>query len=166
MASSSPSSDFPGAAALRVAVLSTRWYPEVLDGLRRAARATLLAAGVDESKLVDWVVPGAFELPQAASWLARTDDVDAIVALGCVVRGETPHFDFVARAAVDGLLAVAVESGIPVGLGVITADRLDQALARSGDARGKGGNKGAEAAEAALRMACLYREVEARRRGS
>jgi 6,7-dimethyl-8-ribityllumazine synthase len=102
-------------------------------------------------------VPGAYELPLAASWLAkdgwRGAPLHAIVALGCVVRGETPHHEHVARGACDGLLRVALETGVPVGLGVITADTLAQAEARSGAAGGKGGNKGAEAADAALRMA-------------
>jgi 6,7-dimethyl-8-ribityllumazine synthase len=85
--------------------------------------------------------------------------VDAIVALGCVVRGETPHFEHVTRCACDGLERVALDSGVPVGLGVITADTQAQAEARSGAAGGKGGNKGAEAADAALRMAATRRAL-------
>ena len=151
---------------LRVAVQRTRWYPEVVAGLRRVALATLTAMGVPADRVLEIEVPGAYELPQAACWLARAEDVDAIVALGCIVRGETPHFDHVARAAVDGLLGVALETGVPVGLGVITAETLAQAEARSGEASGKGGNKGHEAADAAVRMALAYRALEARRRSS
>jgi 6,7-dimethyl-8-ribityllumazine synthase len=142
-----------------VAVLATRWYPEIVARLKTAALAALAAAGVEDERVVVVEVPGAYELPQAALWLARDGwrgrPVDAVVALGCVVRGETPHFDHVARGACDGLLRVALDTGVPVGLGVITADTPAQAEARSGPATGKGGNKGAEAADAALRMAAL-----------
>lgn len=154
------------ARTLRVAILFTRWYPEVVAGLLRGARTTLAAMGVPDDAVLGIEVPGAYELPQAACWLARAEDVDAIVALGCIVRGETPHFDHVARAAVDGLLGVALETGVPVGLGVITAETLAQARARSGESTGKGGNKGHEAADAAVRMALAYRALEARRRRS
>lgn len=176
-APSSPDSAAPGAplegAGLVVAVLATRWYPEVLTRLLEAARRTLLQHGVAAADIGEVEVPGAYELPQAAAWVARhgapTADgrrrpVDAIVALGCVLRGETPHFDLVARAAGDGLLRVALDTGVPVGLGVITADTAAQAEARSqpldGRAAGtKGGNKGVEAADAALRMAVLRRRL-------
>lgn len=151
------------AADLRFAVLTTVWYPDVMARMRAAAIETLTAAGVSEDKITVVEVPGAYELPQAASWIARADDADAIVALGCVIRGETPHFDFVASACSEGLLQVALETGIPVGLGVITAETQAQADARSGEATGKGGNKGIEAADAALRMALLYRALEGRR---
>jgi 6,7-dimethyl-8-ribityllumazine synthase len=154
----------PDGTDLKVAVLTTRWYPDVIAGLSAAAHATLKDAGVEADDIVVVEVPGAYELAQAASWLARAEDVDAIVALGCVVRGETPHFDHVARAAVDGLMQVALETGVPIGLGVITADTLEQAQARAGSTTGKGGNKGHEAADAALRMAATYRALEARRR--
>jgi len=152
---------------LRVGVLATCWYPEILVGLKRAALATLSAAGVAEGDIVVVEVPGAFELPQAALWLARDGwqgrPLDLLVALGCVIRGETPHFDFVARAAVDGLARVALDTGLPLGLGVITADTRAQAEARSraetGGASDKGGNKGHEAADAALRLATTRRKL-------
>lgn len=156
-------STLPEGPDLRVGIVVSTWYPEITGRLRDAALETARAAGVDDEKLYVVEVPGAFELPQAAGWLARSDDVDAIAALGCVVRGETPHFDFVARACCDGLMQVALETGIPVGLGVITADTLGEAEARSGEATGKGGNKGIEAMDAALRMAATYRALEARR---
>jgi 6,7-dimethyl-8-ribityllumazine synthase len=151
-------------AGLAVALLKARWYPEVVAGLAKGALATLRKAGVKERDVLVVDVPGSFELPQAALAVARRGGVDAIVAVGCVVRGETPHFDFVARACVDGLSRVALDTGIPVGLGVITADTLAQAKARSGPARGKGGNKGAEAAEAAVRLAATVRALPGARR--
>ena len=160
----------PDGRDLKVAVLVTRWYPGIVAALSAAAQATLKEAGVEADDIVVIEVPGAYELPQAACWLARAEDVDAIVALGCIVRGETPHFDHVTRAAVDGLLQVALESGVPIGMGIITADTMEQAEARSTDAGSaggtgvKGGNKGREAADAALRMAATYRALEARRR--
>jgi len=153
--------DAPASSAPRIAVLVTSWYAEVVARLQTAALATLSAAGIEAAAVRVLEVPGAFELPQAASWLARADDVDGIVALGCIVRGETPHFDYVASACTEGLMRVALESGIPVGLGVITADTLAQAEARSAPtATGKGGNKGIEAAEAVLAMVTTYRALE------
>ncbi len=154
----------PDAAGLRVAVLVTRWYGELTGRLQAAAVETLVGGGVADSDITVIPVPGAYELPQAAGWIARAGDTDAIVALGCVIRGETPHFDFVAAGCSEGLMQVALETGIPVGLGVITADTREQAEARSGDATGKGGNKGVEAAEAALSMALTYRALEERRK--
>ncbi len=151
-------------AGLKVALLVASWYPEVTDRLRDAALETLTNAGVEDDDILEVHVPGCYELPQAASWLARAGDVDAIVALGCVIRGETAHFDYVAGGCCDGLMRVALETGIPVGLGVITAENEAQARARSGDAKGKGGNKGVEAAEAALAMAGTYKALEDRRR--
>ena len=94
----------------------------------------------------------------------RQEAVDAIVAVGVVLRGETPHFDHIAAGATEGLLRVAIDTGSPIGLGVITADTREQAEARAGAAGGKGGNKGREAAEAAVRMARTYRALEDRRR--
>lgn len=142
---------------LRFGLLTTRWYPEIVARLEAAARATLTAGGVAPADVLAVEVPGAFELPQAAMWLAQGGwkgaPLSGLVALGCVLRGETPHFDLVVRAVGDGLLRVALDTGVPVGLGVITADTRAQAEARSGAATGKGGNKGTEAAEAALRMA-------------
>lgn len=164
----SPTEPAPGDPAtheLRVAVIASRWYPEVMARLRAGALATLQAAGVPEENIELVEVPGAFELPLAATWVTRLGRVQAVVALGCVVRGETPHFDHVARAAVDGLMRAAQDSGVPVGLGVITADTRAQAEARSrapegGTVADMAGNKGVEAADAALRMASLLRRLE------
>lgn len=149
---------------LRLGLVVAQWYPEVTGRLCEAAIETARKAGVADDDILIVEVPGCYELPQGAAWLARSEDVDAIAALGCVLRGETPHFDHVARACCDGLLQVGLETGIPVGLGVITADTSEQAEARSGAATGKGGNKGTEATDAALRMAATYRALEARRR--
>ena len=157
----------PDGAGLRIAVLVARWYPDVTDRLREAALATLAAAGVRDEDVTVVEVPGAYELPQAATWVARAGDVDAVVALGCVIRGETPHFDHVASACAHGLMRAAQESGIPVSFGVLTTDTHEQAEARSRGAGGpsqKAGNKGAEAADAAVRLATSLRRLERRGR--
>jgi 6,7-dimethyl-8-ribityllumazine synthase len=147
-------------AARRVAVLVSRYNEIVTRRLLEGARAALVADGISESHIdVHWV-PGAFELPAAAAVAAGTGRYIAIVALGCVIRGATPHFEYVAGEAARGLGAVARTSQIAVGFGVLTTEDQAQALARAG---GDAGNKGAEAAHAALESA---RVLEALRRGT
>ena len=102
-------------------------------------------------------VPGSFELPQAAERMARSGAWDALVALGCVIRGETAHFDFVAAEAARGIAKVARETGVPVAFGVLTTNNTDQALARSGGAQG---NRGFDAVEAAIKMASVHRQLQ------
>jgi len=144
----------------RVAVLVSRYNEIVTRRLLDGARAALVADGIPESRIdVHWV-PGAFELPAAAAVAAASGRYHAIVALGCVIRGETPHFEYVAGEAARGLGAVARTAQIAVGFGVLTTDDQAQALARAG---GDGGNKGAEAARAALESA---RVLSALRRGT
>ena len=141
---------------LRVAVLVARWNVEVTDRRLSGALAALSKAGVADDDVTVVEVPGAFELPAAASAAAKSGRCDAIVALGCVLKGETDHDRHIARACAHGLVDVSIEAGIPVGFGVITADTLAQAMARSEAGRGgggKGGHKGIEAAEAAVRLA-------------
>jgi 6,7-dimethyl-8-ribityllumazine synthase len=147
-------------AARRVAVLVSRYNEIVTRRLLEGARAALTAEGIGASHIdVHWV-PGAFELPAAAAVAAGTGRYIAIVALGCVIRGETPHFEYVAGEAARGLGEVARISQIAVGFGVLTTEDQAQALARAG---GDAGNKGAEAARAALESA---RVLEALRRGT
>ncbi len=137
----------------RFVVLVSRFNELVTEKLLTGARACLLQHGVGERDLdVVWV-PGAWELPGAALHAAHTGRYAGIVALGCVIRGETPHFDYVAGEAARGLAAVALETGLPVGFGVLTTENADQALARAG---GNKGNKGWEAALSALEMADLF----------
>jgi len=154
----------PDGAGLRVAVLTAQWHGDITARLQTAAIETLTTAGVQTDDILVLEVPGAYELPQVAQWVAKGEDVDAVIALGCVIRGETPHFDYVAGCCAQGLQQVALETGIPVTMGVITADTRAQADARSGDGTGKGGNKGIESADAAVRMAATYRTLENRRR--
>lgn len=153
----------PDGAGLRFAVLTAQWHGEITARLQAAALETLTAAGVAPDDILVVEIPGAYELPQAAAWVAKGAEVDGVIALGCVIRGETPHFDHVAGCCAEGLQQVGLETGIPVTMGVITANTQAQADARSGDGTGKGGNKGIEATDAALRMAATYRALERRR---
>lgn len=139
---------------LRVAVVAASWHDVVMGGLIDGARRGLEAAGVTD---VRWVrVPGSFELPVAAARLAPT--VDAVVALGVVIRGGTPHFDYVCQAATVGLTDVAVRTGVPVGFGLLTCDDEAQALDRAG-LPGSAEDKGLEAAQAAVATALVLRDL-------
>jgi len=146
-----PTLDVDG-AGLRVTVVAASWHTVVMDGLIEGARRALEAAHVTD---VTWVrVPGTFELPVAARHAAG--HADAVVALGVVIRGGTPHFDYVCQAATMGLTDVAVRTGVPVGFGVLTCDDEAQALDRAG-LPGSHEDKGAEAAEAALATVAALR---------
>jgi 6,7-dimethyl-8-ribityllumazine synthase len=141
---------------LRVAVVAASWHDVVMGGLMEGARRGLEAAGVTD---VVWVrVPGSFELPVAAARLAPS--VDAVVALGVVIRGGTPHFDYVCEAATVGLTDVSVRTGVPVGFGVLTCDDEQQALDRAG-LPGSSEDKGYEAAQAAVATVVALRGVPA-----
>ncbi len=139
----------PHAPGLRVAVVAARWHTEVMDGLLAGACRALAEAGLDDPLVVR--VPGTFELPVAAARLAAAG-YEAVVALGVVVRGGTPHFDYVCSAATSGLTQVSVSSGVPVGFGVLTCDDDAQALDRAG-LPGSKEDKGYEAAQAAVMTA-------------
>lgn len=143
------------AGDLTVAIIASSWHETVMGGLLAGARAALEEAGVTAEVVR---VPGSFELPVVAAALAPRHD--ALVALGVVIRGGTPHFDYVCAAATDGLSRVAVDSGTPVGFGLLTCDDEAQALDRAGlpDSRE---DKGREAAEAALATAVLLRDTVA-----
>jgi 6,7-dimethyl-8-ribityllumazine synthase len=141
-------------SGLRVAVVAASWHAQVMSGLRDGARRALAEAGVRD--VVEIVVPGTFELPVAAGRLAASG-VDAVVALGVVVRGGTPHFDYVCGAATSGLTQVAVSTGVPVGFGVLTCDTDEQAYERSG-LPGSKEDKGHEAATAAVATAVALRQ--------
>jgi 6,7-dimethyl-8-ribityllumazine synthase len=149
----------PDGARRSVGIVVSRFNGDVTSRLLDGARAALEEAGVARHAIDVMTVPGAFELPLGAMALAKTRRYACIVALGCVIRGETPHFDYVAAEAASGLQLAALETGIPVSFGVLTCDTREQAEARAG---GDQGNKGADAARAALEMA----DVFARLRGS
>jgi 6,7-dimethyl-8-ribityllumazine synthase len=130
---------------LRIALVAARWHDEVMGGLLQGARAAISEAGAVAEEVR---VPGAFELPVAAARLAQAG-ADAVVALGVVVRGGTPHFDYVCSAATQGLTTVSVTTGVPIGFGVLTCDDEDQARDRAG-LPGSQEDKGREAAQAAI----------------
>jgi 6,7-dimethyl-8-ribityllumazine synthase len=141
----------------RVAIAASRFNRLVTDPLVAGAVSELRRHGVAEADIDLAWVPGAFELPLAAERLAATGRYAAVVAVGAVVRGSTPHFDHVAGQAAAGLAAVTRSTGVPVAFGVLTCDTMEQALDRAG---GKAGNKGAEAAVCALEMAGLLEAID------
>lgn len=149
-----PKVDRVDGAGLRVVVIAGSWHDVITDGLIAGAERVLDAAGASW-RLVR--VPGSFELP-VASKVALDAGADAVVALGVIIRGGTPHFEYVSSAATDGLTRVAIETGKPVGFGVLTLDDEQQGLDRAGLPDSKE-DKGAEAADAALRTALLLREL-------
>ncbi len=148
-------------AGLRVAILLSRFNEAIGSRLLSGALGALARRGVRPRDVLVVKVPGAFEIPSVARRLARSGRHDAIVCLGAVVRGETPHFDYVAGEASRGIARVSYETGVPVLFGVLTADTVEQALDRAG---GKHGNKGVEAAEGAVEMARLVRALGAKGR--
>ena len=148
--------DQPSARGLRVAVLCARFNPAVTDGLRDGAVQALREMGAAASRISVFDVPGAFELPLAAKAAARSGRFDAVVALGAVIRGDTDHYEHVARAAASGLAAAAFETGVPVAFGVLTVRRAQQAVERAAPGTD---NKGAEAARAAMAMVRTLRAI-------
>ncbi|MEO5653398.1 MAG: 6,7-dimethyl-8-ribityllumazine synthase [Marmoricola sp.] len=140
---------------LRVAVVAASWHQQVMDGLIAGAREALVAYQVEFVEVVR--VPGSFELPVVVQAVAR-QGYDAVVALGVVIRGGTPHFDFVCNAATDGLNRVALDTGVPIGFGLLTCDTEQQALDRAG-LEGSIESKGYEATSAALVTARTLREL-------
>lgn len=136
----------------RFAIIATEYNSVIVDGLIAGAERTLKNAGVEATLLR---VPGAFELPLAAKHAAMSKKFDGIVALGCVLRGETPHFDYVCSSVTYGLSRVALDSLVPIGFGVLTVNTVEQAMNRSGES----GNKGSEAAQAVIQMASLIKDI-------
>lgn len=137
-------------------IVAARFNSDIVDVLVAGAREALRENGVHESAIELVYVPGAFEIPLAAQRAARCGRFDGIVALGAVVRGGTPHFDYVSGESTAGLNRVALECDIPVGNGILTVDTMQQAVDRAG---GSEGNKGAEAALAAIEMVCVLRDL-------
>lgn len=144
-------------AGLRVAIIDTGWNEFIVDRLTQGAIGTLRRHGVGEDDITHITVPGAYELSLAAQTAAKTGQYDAIIALGCVIRGATPHFDYVAGEAAKGLSKVMSDTGVPVSFGVLTTDTIEQAIERAGT---KAGNKGAEAASVAIEMARLVTAIQ------
>ena len=139
---------------VRVGLVVARYNDFVTNRLQDGALGALRAAGVAEEAIVVAPVPGAFEVPQAARRLAAAGGVDAVIGLGCLIRGETPHFEVIAAAVAHGLTRAALDSGVPMAFGVLTTNSAEEALARAGAGPS---NKGWEAADAALAMVRLFR---------
>jgi 6,7-dimethyl-8-ribityllumazine synthase len=142
---------------LRFAFVAARFNDFVVEPLIRGAVDALKRHGVSEKQIEIVRVPGAFDIPIAARKLSLSRRYDALIALGAVVRGQTPHFDYVAGECASGLARIALESGVPIAFGVLTTDTMEQAVDRAG---GKAGNKGADAALAAIEMANLLRRLD------
>ena len=140
------------AAGRRWTVVAASWHDVVMDRLVDGALEVLTAQGADPADITLVRVPGAYELPLAVQQAARSEGTSGVIALGCVIRGETPHFDFVAQSVSMGIMQVQLETDVPVGFGVLTTDTLQQALARAGQSDA---NKGREAAYAAMEMVDL-----------
>jgi len=156
------SKTFEGAmngAGLRIAIVATRWNEFIVERLTAGAQDALARHGVGADNIDIAMAPGAYEVPFVAKKLASTGRYHGVVALGCVIRGATPHFDYVAGEAANGVAAAARETGVPISFGVLTVDTIEQAIERAGT---KAGNKGAEAALAVLETINLCRSIEGR----
>ncbi len=148
------SKNIPDGSGLSVAVVAARFNGDITERLTEGAMEALKKANVASIKLIK--VPGCFELPMVVRKLAESGHYDAIVSLGAVIRGETPHFDYVAAETATGLARASYESGVPVAFGVLTTNDISQALDRAG---GKRGNKGADAAYTAVEMARIVKTL-------
>ncbi len=142
---------------LRFACVAARFNDNIVDALLRGAVDALKRHGAAEKQIEIIRVPGAYDMPVVVRKLAASRRYDALIALGAVIRGQTPHFDYVAGECASGLARIALESGVPVAFGVLTTDTMEQAQDRAG---GKAGNKGADAAMTAIEMANLLRRLD------
>ena len=142
----------------KVAIIASRWNHLITDRLTEGAKDAFLRHGGDEANLDLILVPGAFELPLVLERVVATKKYDAVVCLGAVIRGATPHFDYISAEATKGIASVALKSQTPVAFGLLTTDTIEQAIERAGT---KAGNKGFEAMVTSIEMMQLYREIEA-----
>jgi 6,7-dimethyl-8-ribityllumazine synthase len=145
------------ASGYRFAIIVSRFNGEITEGLLKGARALLTEAQVRDADLTLVRVPGAFEIPLAAQRLAESGSYDAIICLGCLIKGDTMHFEYLAQAASHGIAQAAAATGVPIAFGVLTTMTEEQAAARAADGPG---NKGREAAAAAVEMATLFRRLD------
>lgn len=145
------------ASGLRFAIVAARWNHFITDRLVEGSLDAIARHGGDADNTVVIYVPGAFELPMAAKKAADSKRFDAVICLGTLIRGSTPHFDYISAEATKGIAAASMDSGVPIAFGVLTCDTIDQAIERAGT---KAGNKGHEAALAAIEMANLYAQLD------
>lgn len=144
--------DIPSGEKCSFGIVVSQWNSKITDNLLKGAVQTLIDNGTDEKDILIEYVPGAFELPYGATTLFNRKKFDAIICLGCIIQGQTRHFEFIASAVANGIMQVSLKEEIPVIFGVLTTNTLEQAIERSG---GEFGNKGVEAAVTALKMAAL-----------
>ena len=147
----------PDASEMRFGIVVSDWNHDVTGALLEGAVKTLKKHGASEANIIIKHVPGSFELTLGAQFLAEYDDLDAVICLGCVIQGETPHFTYICQGVTQGITQLNLEYNIPFIFGVLTTHNLEQALNRAG---GKHGNKGDEAAVTAIKMAAMQREME------
>ena len=150
-------SKVPSAKDLKIGIVVAEWNMEITGALLQGAVDTLVKHGAKEKNIVIKWVPGTFELTLGGQFMAEYEDMDAVILLGCVIQGETRHFDFICSGVAHGITELNLEHNIPFIFGVLTTDTLEQAKDRSG---GKHGNKGDEAAITAIKMAALQAEME------
>jgi 6,7-dimethyl-8-ribityllumazine synthase len=148
---------FNAAGEARFGIVLARFNSLIVERLLEGAIDTLRRHGVSDDRLTVARVPGAYELPLAAQAMARSGQFDAVIALGCVIRGSTPHFDYVAGEAAKGLAMVSLAENLPVSFGVLTTDSIEQAIERAGT---KAGNKGVDAAMSAIEMVSLMAQLK------
>lgn len=141
----------------QIAIVVSEWNQGITAKLLKGATDTLKKYGIADSRIFVHYVPGSFELPLAAKWLADKKKIDAVICLGCVIQGQTRHFDFICSAVAEGIMEVGLQSGKPIVFGVLTVESIKQARDRTG---GSHGNKGVEAALTALRMVELTSELK------
>ncbi len=146
----------PDGSNMTIGIIVSEWNREITCALEQGVRETLLIHGVDPGHIITLYVPGSFELPMGGRLLLESRDPDAVILVGCVIQGETRHFEFICQAVSQGCMSLGQEFSKPVIFGVLTTDNLEQALARAG---GNLGNKGTEAAITALKMADLARKM-------
>lgn len=149
-------SSVPDGKGFRIGIVTAEWNNDITFSLRDGAIATLIKYGVSENDIIIKHVPGTFELPVAASWLISHTEVDAVICIGCVIQGDTPHFDYICQGVTQGIMHLNTDTEIPVIFGVLTVNTHEQAKERAG---GKHGNKGDEAAFTALKMVNLLEEI-------
>ena len=147
----------PDANGMKIGIVVAEWNSEVTFAMMKGAVQTLMEHGVKESDIILRHVPGSFELTTGTQMMIEYSLVDAVIAIGCVVRGETPHFDYICQGVTAGLTRISIDYEIPVIFGVLTTNNLEQALDRAG---GKHGNKGVEAAVTAIKMVALKHDLQ------
>lgn len=155
--SSYNSSEIPDCGSLRIGIVWSEWNTQITGNLLSGAKEILVKHGILAQNLIVRSVPGSFELPLSCQLLLENESLDAVIALGSVIKGETPHFDFVCQAVAQGIKDVGLKTGIPVIFGVLTDNTIEQSIDRSG---GRLGNKGVEAAVTAIRMAFFRKSIK------